>query len=154
MLFRSHSLQEIEKAMEESGSQVLGGVFVQCYNDCPKEIEWVYGQAKQSSKLLGVVGGLDITKYEKMKELINKYKGREEGPKFLGVRYLLAWDQEDFMLREDALKGLQILADNNLTFDWHTPTSGCKRQSRGVTQRFKHFCKARSVQSKIFLRLQ
>jgi len=121
---RSHSLQELEKTVQECGSQVLGGVFVQCYNDCPEEIEWVYSQAKQSNKLLGVVGGLDLTKHDKMREMINKYKGREEGHKFLGVRYLLAWDKEDFMLREDALKGLQILAENNLTFDWHTPTSG------------------------------
>ena len=120
--------------MTESGAQVLGGVFVQCYNDCPEEIDWVYSQAKQSSKLLGVVGGLDITKHDKMREMINKYKGREEGPKFLGVRYLLAWDQEDFMLREDALKGLQILADNNLTFDWHTPTSGLKANKKLFTK--------------------
>lgn len=139
--------------MEESGSQVLGGVFVQCYNDCPEEIDWVYGQAKQSNKLFGVVGGLDITKHDKMKELIKKYKGKEEGPQFLGVRYLLAWDQEDFMLREDALKGLQILADNNLTFDWHTPTSGCKAIKRRNTK-LSTFLKDRSAQSKIFPRLQ
>ena len=137
--------------MADSGAQVLGGVFVQCYNDCPEEIDWVYGQAKQSSKLLGVVGGLDITKHDKMREMINKYKAREEGPKFLGVRYLLAWDQEDFMLREDALKGLQILAENNLTFDWHTPTSGLK--TRGISQRCQAFLKVLSAQSKIFPRL-
>ena len=130
--FRSHSLKEIENTMTESGAQVLGGVFVQCYNDCPEEIDWVYSQAKQSSKLLGVVGGLDITKHDKMRKMINKYKEREEGPKFLGVRYLLAWDEEDFMLREDALKGLQILADNNLTFDWHTPTSGLNKAIKKI----------------------
>ena len=84
-----------------------------------------------------MVGGLDITKHAKMREMIKKYKGRKEGPKFLGVRYLLAWDQEDFMLRADALKGLQILADNNLTFDWHTPTSGLK--TRGISQSCQPF---------------
>ena len=80
-----------------------------------------------------MVGGLDITKHDKMREMINKYKGRKEGPKFLGVRYLLAWDEEDFMLRADALKGLQILADNNLTFDWHTPTSGLLKQEAYIS---------------------
>lgn len=130
--FRNHSLQEIDKTMQESGSQVLGGVFVQCYNDCPEEIEWVYSQARQSNKLLGVVGGLDLTKHDKMREMITKYKGRGEGPKFLGVRYLLAWDKEDFMLRKDALEGLQILAENNLTFDWHTPTSGNETIKEGI----------------------
>ena len=109
--------------MEESRSQVVGGVFVQCYNDCPEEIDWVYNQANERNKVLGVVGGLDLTKHDQMRELINKYS-RMEGPKFLGVRYLLAWDEEDFMLREDVIQGLQILADNQLTFDWHTPTSG------------------------------
>ena len=107
---------------------------------------------EQSSKLLGVVGGLDITKHDKMREMINKYKGRKEGPKFLGVRYLLAWDQEDFMLQKDALKGLQILADNHLTFDWHTPTSGLLKQE-AYHKVVNLFLKVLSAQSKIFPRL-
>ena len=45
-IYRSHSLKEIETTMADSGSQVVGGVFVQCYNDCPEEIEWVYSQAR------------------------------------------------------------------------------------------------------------
>ena len=36
---RSHTVAEVEEAMASSGVQ--GGVFVQCYNDCP-EVRQVY----------------------------------------------------------------------------------------------------------------
>ena len=37
---RSHTVAEVEEAMASSGVQ--GGVFVQCYNDCPEVLQQVY----------------------------------------------------------------------------------------------------------------
>ena len=34
---RSHTVAEVEEAMASSGVQ--GGVFVQCYNDCPEVLQ-------------------------------------------------------------------------------------------------------------------
>ena len=39
-IYRSHTVAEVEEAMASSGVQ--GGVFVQCYNDCPEVLQQVY----------------------------------------------------------------------------------------------------------------
>ena len=102
-----------------------------------QEVDWVYQQTRDSSKVLAVVGGLDLVKHDKMKEAIARFS-RSKGPRFVGVRYLLVWDEEDYLTREDVhqgeetfvtfvyylIQGLRILSDNGLTFDWHTSTAG------------------------------
>ena len=118
---RNHTLDEAVACMKSNN--VVGSVFVQCYNDCPEETEWVLEQAKHSDTVLGVVAGLDLVKHQKMKEAIEKFR-MMSGPKFVGVRYLFPWVGEDYLYREDVQKGLQILSDNGLTFDWHSMTSG------------------------------
>ena len=102
----------------------------------------MYQQTRDSSKVLAVVGGLDLVKHDKMKEAIARFS-RSKGPRFVGVRYLLVWDEEDYLTREDVhegketfvtfqlniyylIQGLRILSDNGLTFDWHTSTAGHK----------------------------
>ena len=118
---RNHTLDEAVSCMKSNN--VVGSVFVQCYNDCPEETEWVLEQAKHSDTVLGVVAGLDLVKHQKMKEAIEKFR-MMSGPKFVGVRYLFPWVGEDYLYREDVQTGLQILSDNGLTFDWHSMTSG------------------------------
>ena len=49
-------------------SNVAGAVFVQCYSDCPEEIDWVYSQVKAQPRVLGVVGGLELVKHEKVSQ--------------------------------------------------------------------------------------
>ena len=57
-------------------NNVVGSVFVQCYNDCPEETEWVMEQAKDFDTVLGVVAGLDLVKHDKVNiRLTNKYEG-------------------------------------------------------------------------------
>lgn len=58
-----------------------------------------------------------------MRAAIEKFR-KVSKPKFVGVRYLFPWDGEDYLMREDVHKGLQLLVDNGLTFDWHSMTSG------------------------------
>ena len=64
----------------------------------------MYQQTRDSSKVLAVVGGLDLVKHDKMKEAIARFS-RSKGPKFVGVRYLLVWDEEDYLTREDVHQG-------------------------------------------------
>ena len=39
---RSHTIEEAGQEMAARG--IKNAVFVQCYNDCPEEIDWVYKQ--------------------------------------------------------------------------------------------------------------
>ena len=44
---RSHTIEEAGQEM--AGRGIKNAVFVQCYNDCPEEIEWVFKQASALS---------------------------------------------------------------------------------------------------------
>ena len=48
------------------------------------QIEWVYRQASQQPWLAGVVGGLDLTKHDMLKENIVKFS-KHTRPRFVGV---------------------------------------------------------------------
>ena len=42
-----------------------------------------------------------------MREVIKKYS-KCERPKFVGIRYLLVWDEEDYLTRKDVQEGIII----------------------------------------------
>ena len=65
-IHRTHSIDEAMSEMAQSN--VAGAVFVQCYSDCPEEIDWVYSQVETQPRVLGVVGGLDLVKHEKVSQ--------------------------------------------------------------------------------------
>ena len=70
-LVRTHT---VEEAMSEmSQAKVAGGVFVQCYSDCPEEVDWVFSQVAAHPGVLGVVGGLDLTKHDKVETFWNLF---------------------------------------------------------------------------------
>ena len=46
---RSHTIEEAGQEMAARG--IKNAVFVQCYNDCPEEIDWVYKQVSATSRL-------------------------------------------------------------------------------------------------------
>jgi len=106
----------VEAEVEASGNNVRDAVFVACYNDCPEEVRWVLGEAKNHAFLKGVVGGLDPTKHEELNKCIEEFKDYEH-PKFVGIRHLISFEDVDYLTREDVHKGLAILQDNSLTFD-------------------------------------
>ena len=45
---RSHTIEEAGQEMAARG--IKNAVFVQCYNDCPEEIDWVYKQVSAKTK--------------------------------------------------------------------------------------------------------
>jgi len=111
---RSHTIEEAGREM--GGRGIKNAVFVQCYNDCPEEIDWVFKQAEKQQFLKGVVGGLDLTKHEVMRTTIAKFS-KETRPKFVGVRHLIDFEPDDFLTRPDVHAGLEILENHGLTFD-------------------------------------
>ena len=119
-LNRSHTIEEAGQEMGKRG--IKNAVFVQCYNDCPEEIDWVYKEAEKHRFLKGVVGGLDLTKHEVMKATIAKFS-KETRPKFVGVRHLIDFEADDFLTRPDVHAGLAILENQGLTFDLQVQTS-------------------------------
>jgi metal-dependent hydrolase (beta-lactamase superfamily II) len=77
-------------------SGVRTGVFVHCYNDCPEEMDWVFKEAEKHEFLKGVVGGLHITKHDKMKTAIAKFP-KNKRPKFVVIRHLIDFEEDDFL---------------------------------------------------------
>jgi len=113
-IHRTHPLKEAEEEMKSNG--IMDAFFVQCYNDCPEESEWVAAQAPGHDILKGVVGGLDLTKHDKLKKFVEKARGWDK-PTFLGVRHLLAFEEDDFLVQPAAQGGLAILEESGLCFD-------------------------------------
>lgn len=111
---RSHTVEEAVTEMNVMG--IKNAVFVQCYDDCPEEVDWVYKQAEKQKFIKGVVGGLDLRKHEKMKKTIEKY-AKETRPKFVGIRQLIDFEDDDFLTRSEVHEGLAILEEKGLTFD-------------------------------------
>jgi len=111
---RSHTIEEAASEMSVCGVETA--VFVQCYDDSPEEVEWVYSQAEKYPFLRGVVGGLDLRNHEKMEKVLAQYK-KETRPKFVGVRQLIDFQDNDFLTRPEVQAGLAILETHGLTFD-------------------------------------
>jgi len=112
-IHRNHLIEEAESVMDCCG--VKNAVFVQCYNDSEEEIEWVVKEAADHKFLKAIVGGLDITNPDKLKQSIAKYSNIQ--PPLVGVRHLIDFEEDDFLLRPDVLAGLKVLSDSGLTFD-------------------------------------
>jgi len=113
---RNHLADEAETAL--ASAEVHEGVFVQCYNDCPEELDWVHSQFEGKEFVKGIVGGLDPLKLDKFKRNVEKFM--KMTPKLVGVRHLIGFEAVDYIAREDVHEGLQVLADNGLTFDLHS----------------------------------
>ena len=91
-------------------------VFVMCFDDCPEEAEWVYANAQKVDLIVGIVAGLDLTKHDKLKSYINKFKIEFKGPRFVGIRHHICYNDK-LLWSPDFQKGLLILEEENVPFD-------------------------------------
>lgn len=82
----------------ESGVKKV--VFVMCFDDCPEEAEWVYENAQTTELIIGIVAGLDLTKHEKLRNYIQKFRHEFKAPKFVGIRHHICFN-EDLLFRWD-----------------------------------------------------
>ena len=113
ILNRTHHIEEVEAAQKEVG--VTDVVLVQSANNF-EDTDWMLEVAEKKEAVKGVVGWLPLMQPDQTEELLqtkylrNKY--------FKGMRHLIH-DETDprWLLQEEVLESLQILAENNLPFD-------------------------------------
>jgi L-fuconolactonase len=113
ILHRNYNIADLETDRVKAG--ITEGVLIQAANNF-EDTNWMLEVAERTEWIAGVVGWLPLTdamateKALQEKYLANKY--------FKGVRHLIH-DEPDpkWLLQEDVIRSLQILADHNLPYD-------------------------------------
>lgn len=78
------------------------------------EGRWILGMADDDSRIAGLVGWLDL-KSESLEAQIAEFKPQK---KFVGVRHVVHDEPDDrWLLRDDVIRGLQLLAKHELPYD-------------------------------------
>jgi len=91
-----------------------GTVAVQARQNA-EETRWLLQLAGQFDFIKGVVGWIDLCSESTMKRQLDEFCMSE---KLVGVRHVVHDEPEDdFMLRDDFLKGISLLKDYKLTYD-------------------------------------
>lgn len=91
-----------------------GSVAVQA-RQMVEETRWLLHLAGQNDFIKGVVGWVDLCSENNLKRQLDEF-GKSK--KFTGVRHVVHDEAEDnFMLRDDFLKGISLLKQYNITYD-------------------------------------
>ncbi|NMC38042.1 MAG: amidohydrolase family protein [Bacteroidales bacterium] len=91
-----------------------GSVAVQA-RQTAEETKWLLKLSEQFDFIKGVVGWADLRSEDNLRRQLDEFCKSE---KFVGVRHVVHDEPEDnFMLRDEFLKGISILKDYNLTYD-------------------------------------
>lgn len=111
ILKQDHLPPDLAPLLEAVG--VEGTVAVQARQNL-EETRWLLDLADRYSLIKGVVGWVDLRSPELARQL-ERYCAH---PKFRGVRHVVQDEPDDqFMLRQDFLRGIRTLADFGLTYD-------------------------------------
>lgn len=112
VLKRDYLPDDLEPELFKAG--LSGSVVVQA-RQTVEETRWLLRLAEEHDFIKGVVGWVDLCSESELRKQLDefcKYK------KFTGVRHVVHDEPEDnFMLRDDFLKGISILKAYNLTYD-------------------------------------
>jgi L-fuconolactonase len=88
-------------------------IFVQTQHDL-LENEWAFGLAESHDWIAGIVGWVDLASPD-CEAQVERLK---ENSKFVGVRHVVQDEpDDDFILRDDILRGLQVLEKYNVPYD-------------------------------------
>jgi L-fuconolactonase len=88
-------------------------VFVQTQHNL-EETRWALGLAERYPFIAGVVGWVDLAG-DRCEEQLLEFKGH---PRFAGVRHITQDEpDDDFIVREDVLRGLRVLEKHGVPFD-------------------------------------
>jgi L-fuconolactonase len=135
-IFRRNYLpSDLQPQMAEAGFS--GTIAVQA-RQTVEETRWLLDLADNNSFIRGVVGWVDLCSADNLKQQLD-YFCRSE--KLVGVRHVVHDEPDDnFMLRDDFLKGISLLKSYNMTYDLllfpkHLPVA-CKVVSMFPDQRF------------------
>ena len=92
-----------------------GTVAVQA-RQCLAETRWLLTLADKYDFIKGVVGWVDLRSGDDLKKQLDEFSRSD---KLVGVRHVVHDEpDENFMLRDDFLKGISILSDYGLTYDF------------------------------------
>lgn len=112
VLQRNYLPGDLQPELVNAG--VSGSIVVQARQTL-EETRWLLELAGQYDFIKGVVGWVDLCSGEELNDQLDEFSGSK---KFVGVRHVVHDEPEDnFMLREDFLKGISLLREYNLTFD-------------------------------------
>ena len=88
-------------------------IFVQTQHDV-EENRWVLGLADRHPFIAGVVGWVDLASADCERQ-VEEFR---QFPRFVGVRHVVQDEpDDDFLLREDVLRGLKVLEKHGVPFD-------------------------------------
>jgi L-fuconolactonase len=102
---------DLQTLIKQSG--VDRTILVQTQHDT-RENAWSLSLADENDFIAGVVGWLDLTSgdFERQLEELSQH------PKFVGLRHLTQGEpDDDFIVRDDVLRGLKILEKHRIPFD-------------------------------------
>jgi L-fuconolactonase len=100
-------------ALLTKGVGIEGTVAVQARQSLA-ETEWLLNLAERYTLIRGVVGWVDLCSPD-LRGQLERFSAH---PKLVGVRHVVQDEPDDqFMLRDDFLRGIGLLADFNLTYD-------------------------------------
>jgi L-fuconolactonase len=102
---------DLQQLMRQAG--VDRSILVQTQHDA-RENDWSLSLAEENDFIVGVVGWLDLTSphFERQLEELSEH------PKFVGLRHLTQDEpDDDFIVRDDVLRGLKILEKHRVPFD-------------------------------------
>lgn len=112
VLKRNYLPSDLQPELYESGFS--GSVAVQSRQRVEETI-WLLELAGQNDFIKGVVGWVDLCNEDELKRQLDKFC---KSKKFAGVRHVVHDEPEDdFMLRDDFLKGISLLKEYHLTYD-------------------------------------
>ncbi|HEY8505020.1 MAG TPA: amidohydrolase family protein, partial [Gemmataceae bacterium] len=103
--------QDLKPLIDAAG--IRRTVFVQTQHTV-EENRWALKLAGENDWIAGVVGWVDLAG-EKCEEQLLEFK---DHPKFVGVRHITQDEpDDDFIVREDVLRGLKVLEKHGVPFD-------------------------------------
>src|SRR5512133_2044061 len=111
VLKRDYLPRDLYQELIASG--IFGSVAVQARQSI-NETRWLLKLAEENDFIKGVVGWVDLCSPELKTQLeeFTRY------PKFKGVRHVIHDEPDDnFLLKDDFLRGISIIGDYNLTYD-------------------------------------
>ncbi len=112
VLKRNYLPVDLQPELKRSGFS--GSVAVQARQSL-EETRWLLELSGQYDFIKGVVGWVDLCNEDELKRQLDKFC---KSQKLVGVRHVVHDEPEDdFMLRDDFLKGISLLKEYNLTYD-------------------------------------
>lgn len=110
-IFHTITFPDLTEAFQSV--DIKNAVFIQCLNNNVDEAKWVLNSGHPSIK--GVVAGINLKDHSQTKKQLQELSSYT---KFVGARHILDEEDVDWVIREDVIAGLKMLADAGKSFDF------------------------------------